>query len=184
MCLHLLSTDVASEVEDNELQDQTPTRTDTQSYPSNTLMGLPTELRMLIYQSALQDVVASVVDNSTSADRHPTIRHSIPRLGGLALPMVSRTIRKESLDVYGPLIKAHHGSLWEHYIGLQDAAWQLPAPERYQDLDAEYHAYLRWRAVGCLLRAVNCMWVNECYVRGYYGELHAEGRMAEWRARV
>lgn len=180
MCLDSPSSDTSSQTEDNEIQDQAQSRTETHSYPRNTLMCLPTELRMLIYQFALQDVV----DDSVAIDRCPAVRQSLPRLGGLALPMISRTIRKESLDVYGPLIKAHHESLWEHYIGLQDAAWQLPAPERYQDLDAEYDAYLHWRAMGCLQRVVNCMWVNDCYVRGYYGELHAEGRMAEWRARV
>ncbi|KAM0711725.1 hypothetical protein Q7P35_001093 [Cladosporium inversicolor] len=146
MCLDLPFTDDASEVEDNELQVRKRTRAKpetTQSPARNTLMGLPAELRMIIYQFALQDIVDSVVDDSISADRHPAIRHSIPRLGGLALPVVSRTIRKESLDAYGPLIKAHHESLWEHYIGLQDMAWQLSLPGRYQDLDAEFGAYLR-----------------------------------------
>jgi hypothetical protein len=107
-----------------------------------------------------------------------------PRLGGLALPLTTRTLRKESLDVYGPLLKAHRHRLWEYYIGLQNGAEHVSLDEHESLLDAEVDAYLQWRTIGCLQRVVNCMYVNECYVRGYHRELHTEARMSEWLARV
>ena len=155
----------------------------THSYPSNTLLGLPTELPIIVYQFALQDVVDSIVHESSS-ERHGFRYQSTPCLGGLALPLINRTMRKESLDVYGPMVKARQQQLWDNYTGLQNMALQLPVRERFRDLNDEFDAYLRWRAVGRLLRVVNCMYINECYVRGYYGELHEEARVSEWRARV
>ena len=144
MCLELPSTDDASETEDHELQVRKRTRkqpAETPHYPENTLMGLPTELRALIYKFALQDVVDTIVREAPALSYHSTLddfvdrstdrrlssippcRNSLrpaPRLGGLALPCTSRVLRKESLDVYGPLVKAHHERLWERYIGLQN----------------------------------------------------------------
>ena len=222
MCLVLPSTDENSETNDNENRVRKHTRTKsakTHSYPRNTLMGLPTELRLLIYKLALQDVIDSIVDNAIAGERRlerrlssymfalqqvsdpsvqgrlspssiPLRRSSImpsqqpPRLGGLAFPLTTRTLRKESLDVYGPLLKAHQSRLWDYYIGLQNGAEQVSLDEHESLLNAEVNAYLQWRAVGCLLRVVNCMYVNECYVRGYHRELHTEARMSEWFARV
>lgn len=75
-----------------------------------------------------------------------------PRLGGLALPLTTRTLRKESLDVYGPLLKAHQDRLWSYYISLQNGAEQVSLDEHESLLDAEVDAYLQWRAIGCLQR--------------------------------
>jgi hypothetical protein len=186
MCLGLPSTDDKSETEDNEFQVRERIMTKsatTHSYPRNTLMGLPTELRLIIYKFALQDIVDTIV-----CDRGCKclfIRYdSARRLGGMALPLTSRTMRKESVDVYGPLVKQHRDNQRQRYIDLRDEAIRLPAVERRGHVRAGADAYLRWRAVQCLQRVVNGMYINECYVRGYYGELHAEARMAEWRARV
>lgn len=222
MCLDMPSTDQDSETDDNKVQVLKHTRSKsakTHSYPRNTLMGLPTELRLLIYKFALQDVVDSIVKDSVAGERRlerrlssyifalqpvtdtsvhgrpsppaiPLRRSSImpsqqpPRLGGLALPLTTRTLRKEILDVYGPLLKAHRHRLWEYYIGLQNGAEHVSLDEHESLLDAEVDAYLQWRAIGCLQRVVNCMYVNECYVRGYHGQLHTEARMSEWLARV
>lgn len=222
MCLDVRSTDDASETDDNKVQVRehtSPKSARTHSYPRNTLMGLPTELRLIIYKFALQDVVDSIVADAIAGERRlerrlssyifalqpvtdtsvhgrlappsiPLRRRSImpsqqpPRLGGLALPLATRTLRKESLDVYGPLLKAHQDRLWNYYISLQNGAEQVSLDEHESLLDAEVDAYLQWRAIGCLQRVVNCMYVNECYVRGYHRELHTQARMSEWLARV
>ena len=222
MCLDLPSTDENSKTDDNKSRVRkhpTTKPAKTHFYPRNTLMGLPTELRLIIYKFALQDVVDSIVDDSIAGERrlerrlssymfalqevtdtsvHGRVSPSLialrrstfrpsqhpPRLGGMALPVTTRTLRKESLDVYGPLLKTHQNRLWEHYISLQNGAENDSLAEQNRHLDAEVDAYLHWRAVGCLQRVVNCMYVNECYVRGYHRELHTEARMSEWLARV
>lgn len=183
MCLRLDSADDDSEPEDNEIQDPGCVRTETQSYPKNTLLGLPTELRLIIYRFALQDVVDTIISEAVS-ERRTTSPRFMPCLGGLALPLINRTIRKESLDAYGPLVKQNLKTLWQHYICLQKESARLPALEQNRAVPAEVDAYLRWRAVGRLQRVINCMYINECYVRGYYGELYAEARASEWSARV
>lgn len=213
ICLDLPSTDENSDFEHNEFQVHKRTRIEsanTQSHARTTLMGLPIELRLIIYQFALQDVVDSIIQESICKERRLTsyrfalqdvtdssvharpspssipLRRSFirasqypPRLGGLALPMISRTIRKESLDVYGPMLKAHQQSLWDHYIGLQKIAEQVSLAKQNLLLDAEVSAYLHWRTIGCLQRVINCMYVNDCDVRGYHGELHTEARVSE-----
>lgn len=186
MCLDLPSRDEASETDDDELQLRKRTRTKstkTHSYPRNTLMGLPTELRLIIYQFTLQDAVDSIASEAVS-ERYTTNLESMPCLGGLALPLTNHTIRKESLDAYGPLVKQHLKTLWQHYICLQKESARIPALEQNRAVLAEVDVYLRWRVVGRLQRMINCMYINECYVRGYYGELYAEARAKEWRARV
>lgn len=173
MCLDSPSRDDASETEDDEVQLRKRTRTKsakTHSYPKNTLMGLPTELRLIIYRFALQDVVESIVSEAVY-ERHSISPKSMPCLGGLALPLINRTTRKESLDAYGPLVEQHLRTLWQHYICLHKESARIPALEQNRAVLAEVDAYLRWRAVGRLQRVVNCMYINECYVRGYYGEL-------------
>lgn len=186
MCLDLPSRDEASETEDNELQVRKRTKAKsakTHTYPRNSLMGLPTELRLIIYQFALQDVVESIVSEAVS-ERRTAIPKFMPCLGGLALPFTNHTIRKESLDAYGPLVKQHLKTLWQHYVCLQKESARLPALEQNRAVLAEVDAYLRWRAVGRLQRVITCMYINECYMRGYYGEFYAEARTSEWRARV
>lgn len=98
-------------------------------------MGLPTELRLIIYQFALQDIIDSILYDPNF--RRGVIRYEYAlrghfhrnqeahppthlRLGGLALPLVNRTMRKESLDVYGPLVQKHKKILYDHFIGLQN----------------------------------------------------------------
>lgn len=132
MCLDLPSRDEASETEDDEFQLRKRTRTKsakTHSYPSNTLMGLPTELRLIIYKFVLQDVVDSIAKEAVS-DRYTINLKSMPCRGGLALPLTDHTIRKESLDAYGPLVKQHLKTLWQHYICLQKESARLPALEQ------------------------------------------------------
>jgi hypothetical protein len=183
MCLDLPSTDNDGETDNDEIQVLRSVRAETHFYPKNTLMGLPTELRLIIYRFALQDVVDTIV-SEVVFERRTTIPRFMTCLGGLALPLINRTIRKESLDAYGPLVKQHLRTLWQHYIRLQKESARLPALEQNRAVLAEVDAYLRWRAVGRLQRVINCMYINECYVRGYYGELYAEARASEWRERV
>ncbi|GAB7330410.1 hypothetical protein MBLNU13_g02030t1 [Cladosporium sp. NU13] len=222
MCLDLPSMNETSETDDNNPRARKHTRTKsakTHSYPKNSLMGLPTEPRLIIYKLVQQDVVDTIADDSIAGERRlerrlnsymfalqnvtdpsvqgrlsppsiPLRRSSImpsqqpPRLGGLALPLTILALRKESLDVYGPLLKAHQQRFWDHYIGLQNAAKNDSLDGQESLLDAEVDAYLQWRAIGCLQSVTNCMYVNECYVRGYNEALHTEARMLEWLARV
>jgi len=167
-------------------------------------MGLPTELRAIIYQFALQDIIDNIVNDSNFVDRIITYEAALrgrpvrvnngrsplrrrPRhLGGLALPLTNRTIREESLDVYGPLVKRHSYNLWRRYIDVlhMTPALDVSRDEMVRHVEALFEAGDRWHAVECLQRVINCMYIKECYVRGYYGGLHTEARMSEWRARV
>jgi hypothetical protein len=201
------SKDDKSETEDNESQVRKRFRTKsttTQGYARNTLMGLPTELRAIIYKFALQDIIDTIVNDSNSVERIITyeaalrgrpvrvnngrspLRRRPRRLGGLALPLTNRTIRKESLDVYGPLVKRHSYNLWRCYIDVLDMmpALDVSRDEMVRHMEALFEAGGRWHAVECLQRVINCMYIKECYVRGYYGELHTEARASEWRARA
>jgi hypothetical protein len=186
MCIDLPSRDEPSETEDKHVRVRKRIKTksaNTLGHARNTLMGLPTELRLTIYQFALQDVVDSTVSQASWKPRAISY-HSESYLGGLALPLINRTLRKESLDAYGPLVKKHRNNLWQHYIGLQEEAIRLPVLERLRDLNEEFDAYYRWRAVERLQRVVDCLYVDECFVCGYCGELHAGTRRLEWRARA
>ena len=222
MCLDFPTTDHADETEDNEFQVRKHTRirsADTPYYARNTLMGLPTELRIIIYQFVMQDVVDAILyrapdsidfiermeivihracqDNDLTIANETRSPSSVPLgrcsvqssqrvapLGALALPHTTSQLRKESLDVYGPFLKVHHDRIWKHYIGLQDMARRASKHERRQLLDAEINAYSRWCTVALLQRRINCMYCNDCFIRGYFRELHTEDKSSEWHARI
>jgi hypothetical protein len=122
MCLELpSSTNDFSDFEDDEVQVRRHVKV-TPSYPENTLMGLPTELRLMIYEFVLHDVVKKEVIRAYPAPitdatvlgtepKRPS-RHST-LLGSLALPHICCIVRQESLDVYTRLLKKHERSVWQ-----------------------------------------------------------------------
>jgi hypothetical protein len=83
-------------------------------YPRNTFIGLPVELRLIIYEFALQDNFDSIIPEPSSPSasseldilRSSAILQPLPFLGGLALNHTSQTIRKESLASFSPLLSA------------------------------------------------------------------------------
>jgi hypothetical protein len=91
----------------------------TQIYARNTLMGLPSELRLMIYDFALQTNIDSIVcaplsPLSMSVDEimdSPATKRPLPFLGGLALHHTNQTIRKESLHDFLPFL-----SIQKHVI--------------------------------------------------------------------
>jgi hypothetical protein len=168
MCLDLTSANDINETENNEVHFRRHIRTkpaETPCYARNTLMGLPTELRLIIYDLVLQDVtVRQILRTCPAPGTAPTTvrserssQHS-PLLGGLALPRVSRTVRQDSLDVYTRLLKTHEKSIWDMYIDLQNMAKQALVPEQSRLLDAEVDAFLHWCAAGDMLRRIECMY--------------------------
>jgi hypothetical protein len=151
MCLELPSTNDTSDIDDSKIHFHRhirPEPAETPSYPRNTLMGLPVELRTIIHQFALQDVVDTIryedmafFDRTSNTIRiaylgpityeppplssgplrhcfNGSLQHGL-FLGGLALPHTTRAIRKESLDVYGPFLKLQQQSIWERYVKVQ-----------------------------------------------------------------
>jgi hypothetical protein len=93
-----------------------------QMYARNTLMGLPAELRLIIYEFTLQDNINTIALTVPSelAPLHNSVKKPTlwpPFRGGLALCQTNRTIRTEALFAYPPLMKSHHKmalEAWKH----------------------------------------------------------------------
>jgi hypothetical protein len=88
----------------------------TQIHPRNTLVGLPAELRLIIYEFALQDTIDSLVFTPpprTYEDYKKACGEltALPFLGALALNHTSRLIREESLDTFSSLLDAHYQAI-------------------------------------------------------------------------
>lgn len=82
-------------------------------------MKMPTELRIRIYNFALQHILDAVYDEASHRDQHwrplmkpPGDSNRVPfYTGALALAQTSRAIRAESLDTLTMLMTAHIGCL-------------------------------------------------------------------------
>jgi hypothetical protein len=167
MCLELpSSTNDFSDFEDDEVQVRRHVKV-TPSYPENTLVGLPTELRLMIYEFVLHDVVKKEVIRAYPAPitdatvlgtepKRPS-RHST-LLGSLALPHICCIVRQESLDVYTRLLKKHERSVWQLYTDLQNMAKTAPLSRQNRLLDEEVDAYFHWREIGDLRRRIERMY--------------------------
>lgn len=80
-------------------------------------MNLSTELRLKIYDFALQDVVDNIVSDAASKrSAHENETHPWPKLskkehpifvGALAFRHINRYLRRKSLDALAPLAAAH-----------------------------------------------------------------------------
>lgn len=86
---------------DTQATDIPATNISTMSRPqqSSPLLKLPPELRVIIYNLVIQDVVKAVIDREMSTLLSNTRFLAIPRPGTLALPHVSSGIRDESIDL-------------------------------------------------------------------------------------
>ena len=170
MCLKLPSANDTSDIEDSKVHFRRhirPEPAETPSYPTNTLMGLPTELRLMIYEFVLHDVVKKEVvrayptpiTDATVLGTEPKrpSRHS-PLLGSLALPHICRIVRQESLDVYTRLLKKHERSVWQLYTDLQNMAKTAPLSRQNRLLDEEVDTYFHWREIGYLRRRIEGMY--------------------------
>jgi hypothetical protein len=88
---------------------------DIQIHAKNTFLGLPAELRLIVYEFALQDHIDSIYSTPPSPMSRPyseivKAREEFrppPFLGGFALNHTSRLVRKESLYLFESLLHEH-----------------------------------------------------------------------------
>jgi hypothetical protein len=101
--------------QDNEGSDGAPQVPDIRTHAKNTFLGLPAELRLIVYEFALQDHIDSIYSMPPSPMSRPYSEISKAReelqpppfLGGVTLSHTNRLIRKESLYLFKSLLNAH-----------------------------------------------------------------------------
>jgi hypothetical protein len=99
---------------------------DIQTHARNTFLGLPAELRLIVYEFALQDHIDSIYSTPPSPISRPfseivKAREELrppPFLSGLALNHTNRIIRNGSLDLFECLLHAHFRAAVANIHGL------------------------------------------------------------------
>jgi hypothetical protein len=161
----------------------------TQIYARNTLMGLPSELRLMIYDFALQANIDSIVcappsPLSVPVDEimdSPATRRPLPFLGGLALQHTDQIIRKESLHDFLSFLSTH-----KHAILRRDGDLHA-AKEAATDAGEHDKARLlsrAWFEASAHYKAVQLLWDRGYFCRFGYPSRGRFGKNARVAGKV
>lgn len=112
---------------------QTPTKAVMPERPQQTcpFLQLPVELRVMIYDMALQDVsddIAEIVSNSKSPQQHQ-LAQSVPLLGALAILHTSRELRGEAFDALRSLAEVKRERMFKAWTILLSKKEEAPPGE-------------------------------------------------------
>jgi hypothetical protein len=113
--------------QDNEGSDGAPQVPDIRTHTKNTFLGLPAELRLIVYEFALQDHIDSIYSTPPSPMSRPCseivkAREELqppPFLGGFALNHTSRLVRKETLYLFESLLHVHFNAAIDNIDDLR-----------------------------------------------------------------
>lgn len=128
-------------------------------YPRASLMGIPAELRLIIYGFAMQDNIDTITSTSSippwdaASEIIQITKKPLPYLGGLVLNHANRVIRRESLAAFLPLLKAHESALWEHSEDLRKDAQAARRSQGWKKMNIlkQANACSHWIAVNLLV---------------------------------